>query len=179
MTGGWAQYSWVPAIALASCVVVFLMDFAAERYVEKKYGYAHGTSENLDAPAMASGAVDAAMLRYNMAHRPSHVANAEHHRNSSVTHQALHSGDQDGPGPAPNEIAKTQDESKKDLESGAEEISILAEKEQATERSFKQQIAGFLILEFGVIFHSVIIGLNLGTSAYSDFTVLYPVIVFQ
>ena len=34
MTGGWAGYTWPAAIALASGMGVFLMDFAAERYVE-------------------------------------------------------------------------------------------------------------------------------------------------
>jgi solute carrier family 39 (zinc transporter), member 1/2/3 len=46
------------------------------------------------------------------------------------------------------------------------------------DRSFKQQIAAFLILEFGIIFHSVIIGLNLGTAG-KEFVILYPVIVFH
>ncbi|GAQ43504.1 high affinity zinc ion transporter [Aspergillus niger] len=46
------------------------------------------------------------------------------------------------------------------------------------ERSFKQQIAAFLILEFGVIFHSVIIGLNLGVTG-DEFATLYPVLVFH
>jgi zinc transporter 1/2/3 len=38
MTGGWAVYSWCPAIVLTSVMVVFLFDFGAERYVEIKYG---------------------------------------------------------------------------------------------------------------------------------------------
>jgi solute carrier family 39 (zinc transporter), member 1/2/3 len=46
------------------------------------------------------------------------------------------------------------------------------------DRSFRQQIAAFLILEFGVIFHSVIIGLNLGTAG-PEFSTLYPVLVFH
>ncbi|KAL3456648.1 Zinc/iron permease [Aspergillus heterothallicus] len=45
-------------------------------------------------------------------------------------------------------------------------------------RSFDQQIAAFLILEFGIIFHSVIIGLNLGVTG-SEFATLYPVLVFH
>jgi solute carrier family 39 (zinc transporter), member 1/2/3 len=46
------------------------------------------------------------------------------------------------------------------------------------DRSFRQQIAAFLILEFGVIFHSIIIGLNLGTAG-PEFSTLYPVLVFH
>ena len=53
-----------------------------------------------------------------------------------------------------------------------------ANTEEMQERSFRQQIAAFLILEFGVIFHSVIIGLNLGTAG-SEFSTLYPVLVFH
>jgi solute carrier family 39 (zinc transporter), member 1/2/3 len=49
---------------------------------------------------------------------------------------------------------------------------------KAAERSFHQQIAALLILEFGVIFHSVIIGLNLGVAG-SEFSTLYPVLIFH
>jgi solute carrier family 39 (zinc transporter), member 1/2/3 len=38
MTGGWASYSWCPAIVLASVMMIFLFDFGAERFVEIKYG---------------------------------------------------------------------------------------------------------------------------------------------
>ncbi|CRG90445.1 hypothetical protein PISL3812_07489 [Talaromyces islandicus] len=48
----------------------------------------------------------------------------------------------------------------------------------AAERSFRQQISAFLILEFGVMFHSVIIGLNLGVAG-DEFATLYPVLVFH
>lgn len=44
---------------------------------------------------------------------------------------------------------------------------------------FKQQFAAFLILEAGIIFHSVIIGLNLGSCSYDDFKTLYIVLVFH
>jgi len=42
---------------------------------------------------------------------------------------------------------------------------------------FYSQFAGFLILEFGVIFHSVMIGLTLGSS--EEYRTLYPVLVFH
>ena len=49
---------------------------------------------------------------------------------------------------------------------------------EAARLAFKKQIAAFLILEFGVIFHSVIIGLNLGVVG-SEFNTLYAVLVFH
>ena len=62
-----------------------------------------------------------------------------------------------------------------DSDSDVEETSV---NKQARDIAFKQQIAAFLILEFGVIFHSVIIGLNLGVVG-DEFSTLYPVIVFH
>nr|POE92325.1 zinc-regulated transporter 1 [Quercus suber] len=163
LTGGWSQYSFVPALALASCMTVFLMDFAAERYVEKKYGLAHGPVGNHD----HKPSVDAAMLKYSMGKR-----NSTH-----AGHQHLHSSDQDGT-IAPHQPA-TSNKHEQDVKGSSEELSITDEKEVAAERAFKTQIAAFLILEFGVIFHSVIIGLTLGTAGPDDFATLYPVIVFH
>lgn len=48
----------------------------------------------------------------------------------------------------------------------------------AANMSFKSEFAAFLILEFGVLFHSVMIGLNLG-SVGKEFSTLYPVLVFH
>lgn len=166
MTGGWAGYSWPAAIALASGVGVFLMDFAAERYVEKKYGWSHGGGHD---EAKHNTALDAADARYKSS-------------NGCSNHQALHSGEQDGTLNLPRVVPAATDneamaESK--LSHHADEnSSIESEESLATERSFKQQIAAFLILEFGVIFHSVIIGLTLGSTG-DEFPVLYPVIVFH
>lgn len=162
-TKGWAEYSWPPAIALTSCIATFLLDFAAERYVEKKYGYAHGTSETQDASAMRHGSVDTAMIRY-----PVSKDDTLSPRECLQSHQFMHSADQDQTGPAKA--------STKGSEAGAdlEALSVGTGKEHALEQSFRQQIAAFLILEFGVIFHSVIIGLTLGTAG-SEFADLYPV----
>ncbi|EMC96837.1 hypothetical protein BAUCODRAFT_576684 [Baudoinia panamericana UAMH 10762] len=169
MTGGWAEYAWPPAIALFSCVCVFLMDFGAERYVEKRYGLPHGQqAEETDQARMRqrSGSVDFAALQYEMSRRKSSVPNGH-------SHQAMHSGDQDGTAPFGNTMQpKSAGPNNTDIE------SIDTEKEHIIETAFQQQIAAFLILEFGVIFHSVIIGLTLSTAG-DEFTVLYPVIVFH
>jgi zinc transporter 1/2/3 len=60
----------------------------------------------------------------------------------------------------------------------SERDSIDSEKDKLADFAFKQQIAAFLILEFGVIVHSVIIGLTLATAG-DEFSTLYPVIVFH
>ena len=45
--------------------------------------------------------------------------------------------------------------------------------------AFRSQISTFSILECGIIFHSVIIGLNLGVSPAAQFIPLFPVITFH
>ncbi|KAG5802157.1 hypothetical protein H9Q74_013275 [Fusarium xylarioides] len=59
------------------------------------------------------------------------------------------------------------------------ELQHLDGDSEETELAFKTQIAAFLILEFGVLFHSVFIGLNLGVADTSDFDTLFPVLVFH
>ncbi|KAJ5591891.1 uncharacterized protein N7459_002260 [Penicillium hispanicum] len=129
MTGHWADYSWCPAIVLTSLMLIFLLDFGAERWVEVKYGVCREDPE----PIMASG-VEVQQV------------NSRHSRPRSHDKQA------------------------KELEEQIDDTQV--------EQSFQQQIAAFLILEFGVVFHSVIIGLNLGVTG-SEFATLYPVLVFH
>ncbi|KAJ5936620.1 hypothetical protein N7466_003070 [Penicillium verhagenii] len=143
MTGHWADYSWCPAIVLTSLMLIFLMDFGAERYVEKKYGLCRDDPE----PIMTSGV---------------QIQN-ETELSHSHSHPHRHSIERPG----------SQDKQMKELESQSTDSET-----GAIERSFRQQIAAFLILEFGVIFHSVIIGLNLGVTG-SEFATLYPVLVFH
>lgn len=136
MTGHWADYSWCPAIVLTSLMIVFLMDFGAERYVEKKFGLCRDDPE----PMMASGI----------------EGDVHVHRTNSRPHSI-----------------KNEDKKMQEMEAGSN-----SDNETLIERSFQQQIAAFFILEFGVIFHSVIIGLNLGVVG-DEFATLYPVLVFH
>ena len=160
MTGGWTQYSWPPCIALVAIMLIFLMDFAAEYYVEKKYQLQPG-SQLEDAVTRSAGG--SAELRSNSAHE---------------NHQHLHSGDQED---HPGNAQENPQRSESDAEAHTfelEELKYLSGDSDATKLAFQQQIAAFLILEFGVIFHSVIIGLNLGVVG-DEFATLYPVLVFH
>jgi zinc transporter 1/2/3 len=153
LTGGWASYSWPPAIALSSAMIIFLLDFLAEYYVEKRHGLAHAAVENIitDAPA-ADG-------------------NGTHARGS---HMHLHSGDQEEHKKSINDVAQVDH-----FDSDLEELKHLSGDSEEVYRAFHSQISAFLVLEFGVIFHSVIIGLNLGVAGGDDFNTLFPVLVFH
>lgn len=133
MTGHWADYSWCPAIVLVSVMIVFLLDFGASRYVEKKYGF----KEERNTQEAVTGQPD---------RTPSTVVKND------------------------MEVQAKEKISPDDWSDDDDPVKL--------ERSFKQQISAFLILEFGVIFHSVIIGLNLGTVG-EEFSTLYPVLVFH
>jgi len=128
-SGHWGDYSWCAAIVLASVMTIFLMDLAAEVYVEHKYGVERDES-----------ATDAFLT----SHPHAHAAASDE-------------------GPTPTRIKSNGD---------------IDDDSPNAERSFRQQIAAFLILEFGIIFHSVIIGLNLGVTG-EEFATLYPVLVFH
>ena len=144
LTGGWTGYSWPPAIAMTSALMTFLMEFAAERYVEKKYAIPHNVNEDPTSENFGrSGSVDAAMMRYEISRQHS-----AHH-----SHQAMHSADQDGTTPVQTASIEPKDNSAGEA---GDHDSIDAQKEKAIDFAFKQQIAAFLILEFGVLFHSVI-----------------------
>lgn len=53
------------------------------------------------------------------------------------------------------------------------------DEEKIMERGFREQISAFLVLEFGIIFHSVMIGINLGAVTGDEFKTLYIVIIFH
>ena len=170
MTGSWALYSWPPAIALSTVILTFLMDFCAERYVEKVYGISqHDTTHAVDS-TVRNASIDAAMLRYEFSRRKSTQQHA--HADDSIEsteHEQAHTQH----GSNPTEGKDTEITARGDKSSFDED-----EKEHVADRAFKQQIAAFLVLEFGVLFHSVIIGLTLGSSG-PEFSILYPVIVFH
>lgn len=112
-------------------MMVFLMDFGAERYVEEKYGFMHGESPNAqDLIEDRKNSVDAGALRYTDDRR-----HASHHN-----HQALHSGDQDN---TIMQQALAADNGGRDLEAGKAALgssssSIDQKKADAEERSFQE-----------------------------------------
>ena len=122
-------------------MMIFLLDFGAERYVEIKYG----AQNEQDIQTAVTGLDDA-------------PANDDTHHTQGSLH--LHRNS------VVNRYEKRFDEEIASTDAGARE------------QSFRQQIAAFLILEFGVMFHSIIIGLNLGVVG-SEFGTLYVVLVFH
>lgn len=177
MTGGWASYSWPPAIVLVAVMVIFLMDLGAERYVEEKYGHQHD-HDSLE--GMVTGQAHSCPRPSKIADLPSALLQTG---DIEAARSDMHSHNH--PSPTKEMTEETWDDSQSSTK------MILAE-----ENAFRTQFAAFLILEFGVIVHSVsgyppckhpkiltqlnqiVIGLNLGVVG-AEFTTLYPVLVFH
>ncbi|KAL4932571.1 high-affinity Zn(2+) transporter ZRT1 [Aspergillus undulatus] len=136
VSGYWGKYSWCAAIVLASVTGIFLLDLAAEVYVERKYGIER--DETVTDAFITQGPNQQA------------VPSADCNLNEKEPFQQ----GKVSPSPSPSH------------------------EPTPSSRSFDQQIAAFLVLEFGIIFHSVIIGLNLGVTG-SEFATLYPVLVLH
>lgn len=155
MTGGWAEYSWVPAIILMTVLMIFLIDFSSRLYVEKKYG----------------------VVDDHATHNPEALITTQAdgtHTHNGHLHQAHSTPVDSDPSIDANDKSVTE----------TKHLSIASDQESqkdevAANFSFQQQIAAFYVLEFGIIFHSVIIGLNLAVSEWDDFKVLYIVIIFH
>ncbi|CCG84037.1 protein of unknown function [Taphrina deformans PYCC 5710] len=171
LTGGWSSYSFVPAIVLVTVMVIFCMDLGAKVYVERKYGLGDD----------------------HASHNPEHLITDQQdgvHTHNGHIHDA-HSSTAGDIALAP--VAETGPESTPPTghsdKSNGEYVASASPRtssedysktdELQIKQSFEQQIAAFYILEFGVIFHSIIIGLNLAVSGWDDFKVLYIVIIFH
>jgi zinc transporter 1/2/3 len=132
-------------------MITFLLDFGAEYYVHTRYRLPHNEAMVEDTITSAGG--------------------------NQISHQALHSGDVDGVA----ENGATDSEGSKKMKNQDDNAALkeLSGSSDDIEYAFKTQIAAFLILEFGVLFHSVFIGLNLGVAGRDDFDTLFPVLVFH
>ncbi|KAK6193716.1 hypothetical protein LQW54_012186 [Pestalotiopsis sp. IQ-011] len=127
----WSEYPWPAAIALASAMGIFLLDFLADWLVSRRYHYdAHQVN------------VEEAVCAGDQRHE---VGSKEIAQNDGAFRHTAHD-------------ASSLDE-------------------QETEIAFRERIPAFIILEFGVIFHSIFIGLDLGVLAGNKFNILLAVIV--
>jgi len=172
---------------MAAGLITFLLDFVADRWVEKKYGITFlgpssgATQANCDAQTVD---MMESSRRNSRHHGDRHQgtdleaiqpAQAERGLPADTPAQPHSRASQSGPSGAIIE-SDVKMFSKTHTEADSEADSL--EKDRLDDLGFKQQITAFLVLEFGVIFHSVIIGLTLG-AAGSEFPILYIVIIFH
>lgn len=148
MTGNWAEYPWNAAMMLASAVFVFIVDAYCDFFADIWYG-AHDHIKG--APGMELGHTEES--DEGEVHMHDHASNDEESN-------------------FPDQMSNAS--TKEDVIITPEEASDFSESDA---EKYRAQIAGFFVLEFGILFHSVMIGLTLGASA--EYGTLYPVLVFH
>ncbi|KAJ4420067.1 low-affinity Zn(2+) transporter zrt2 [Gnomoniopsis sp. IMI 355080] len=145
-----ASYSWPEGIALMTVFTMFFIELLASRF-EWNIGHDHSHGHDPSAEVLASSS-----------HK--HVDE----ENASATETAMTAMR------SPNSNGFSQDIS---YPPGGED-HLGHKREHQDPDSFAAQMTALFILEFGVIFHSVFIGLTLAVAG-EEFTVLYIVLVFH
>ncbi|EPX71068.1 ZIP zinc transporter Zrt1 [Schizosaccharomyces octosporus yFS286] len=144
-------YDWAPGICLISCWFMFFIEVVLSRFVEWKYGMSHCHNPNLG----------------------THSHNHEEEGAFGIhSHDHCQDDIENRPG-SPKDIEEIKLKSVSNTEN-----SDLVSIEESRKSLLYQQIGAFLVLESGIILHSVIIGLTTAISG-EEFRTLFPVVVFH
>lgn len=164
-TGNWATYSWCPAIMLTTVFATFLVDLFSAFYVERKYGLVHEEHGDEVAQAIVGSTMD---------HGHGKISSVPQTQELALEMGSMLRKESDCPG-SPDGPNDTID---KNSMAHTESYTVSEEDSLEAEMSFRSDFGAFLVLEAGLLFHSVMIGLNLGTVG-KEFSTLYPVLVFH
>lgn len=138
-------------------MIVFLMDLASERYVETKYGQQNDESvEDLITTS-----------RRSVSHRHPDAGNFPPVLLQNDDLEAGAQAEVETEQKRHQNITPTSTKSHAAFSDDMDKIKdpiVLEKLEAAQNQAYKQQIAAFLVLEFGVIFHSVSLGLGTYTN---------------
>ncbi|KAG5947314.1 hypothetical protein E4U59_001390 [Claviceps monticola] len=145
LTDGWSNYSWPPAIALSSAMIIFLLDFLAEYYIEQKHGLAHTAVESITTDSPGTG--------------------------THASHMHLHAADQDDGLAMKQRLARSANDSEHD--SDLEELKHLEGDSEQIYQAFRSHV--IIGLNLGVaggddfntlcpvlVFHQSFEGLGIG-----------------
>lgn len=166
--GTFANYPWAFAICLMSLFVLFLTEIVAHYYVAKASASADGVSH-------------------------SHFGNFGHDDDADdvITIEEDEEGGASGEGEEGEESDSLNKDSKISIQRrpsanvpGSNHYAHDIEHQGGEEHKHEQenylnQIFSVFVLEFGVIFHSVFIGLSLAVTGEDEFTTLFIVLVFH
>lgn len=165
LTGAWQIYPFAFAICMGAVFGIYLLEIVARHYIEKltgvdegMHGHGHFGSNDL----------------LEKTHLEQH--GVETHPCSSDQKVDVKDNEEDK-----EEVSKKFEEFD-DLEKNSSDSDTLDDDDLADETSkqmsYKNQLVSVCILEFGVIFHSVFVGLTLGVVG-DEFKTLFCVLVFH
>lgn len=192
---GWNSYPFAYGIALFSIFGTFLVELLSRRYLERRgITHSHGDSgfERADDGTSTIG-VHPTNSHHHQGDLENQLEELHHtHTHSDFRNNSNRDNVLNGLSPiGPKLDSKVDDgqqvyasthsarsSSTSTVNNGIVEVASAEEDEIAMERNLAMQLGSIFILEFGIIFHSVFIGLSLAVSG-PEFTSLYIVLVFH
>ncbi|ORX34477.1 Zinc/iron permease [Kockovaella imperatae] len=156
LSGTWTEYDWAPAIAMAAVYGIFFAEIAAYRI-----GTARLSKLGITYSSHNEDATDAHAHAHSPNRAPLDVdtSSPEHPLHGHPSHPHNHAETED----------KRRDVEESSVDKPINDLSSTAEG--------AAQLIAVAVLEFGVVLHSVIIGLTLGVT--DDFVTLFIVIIFH
>ena len=156
LTGPITQYSWVEGIVLMTIFVLFFVELMVMRYGDFG-GHSHDHEDHNHSHALAESrhSLDTELTSGTPGPYKGTVTADRHAR-----HRSSH---------APGEDHLSHAREHSDIEDAANPLSF---------EDYKAQMTAIFILEFGIIFHSVFIGLTLAVAG-AEFDTLFIVIIFH
>ncbi|GBL48147.1 low-affinity Zn(2+) transporter zrt2 [Candidozyma auris] len=144
----WGVYPYAYAICLVTLFIIFFCELLAFRYVDKKIDGNKG------------------------GHSHSHFGDTSNYvKNTTESdEEAKLSANEVGENPYPKHFSHAYEHKDDD--------TTAPESDQEDIEGFYGKLLAIFVLEFGIIFHSVFVGLSLATAG-DEFKTLYPVIVFH
>ena len=161
LTGVITEYDWVEGIALMTIFAIFFTELMAMRYATFGHAHSHGDDEE-----SANKRSDSPRRPRNPSTHTPGEDHLSHSRNHVDNDEQQHSTKSDSVPPTISEEAVT-------------EVHLHDNKTAPHEvEDYAAQMTAIFILEFGVIFHSIFVGLTLAVAG-SEFDTLYVVLVFH
>ncbi len=158
LTGPITDYNWAEGIALMTIFLLFFIELMAMRFAT--FGHTHDQDEEEE-----TGKLGEPDEHTNLQIRNTRSgSNSQRHTpgEDHLSHTREHIEHDDGANPnTPDPL-----------------ITVIQDKPQRQVEDYTAQMTAIFILEFGVIFHSIFIGLTLAVIG-SDFNTLYVVLIFH
>lgn len=157
LTGPITEYSWVEGIILMTIFVLFVVELMVMRYGSFGGGHGHAHDDDHAHPAQNLAMTTAPAYKDNDPESPESTPEpTTPHRHRPSMH-------------APGEDHHGHAREHTDIEDASSPLSF---------EDYRAQMTAVFILEFGIIFHSVFIGLTLAVAG-EEFTTLFIVIIFH
>ncbi|KAK4545474.1 hypothetical protein LTR36_002824 [Oleoguttula mirabilis] len=174
LTGPITGYAWVEGIVLMVIFSMFVLELMTMRYA--KFGHDHGHNHDIELGSHAhAGSERCLEPKEAFTDSEDSLEPKEAFRDLAVPGAAEERASCSGPHvPGDDHLSHSRSHVDRDAEARQHDNQRTFDPE-----SYTAQLTAVFILEFGVIFHSVFIGLTLAVSGGKEFITLYVVLAFH